>query len=107
MKHINSLNLKTLIKSGANLKIIDVRSPAEFKIYNIPNSINVPMLQLVEEYNELLAALLDDYTEDIIIYCNMGIKSVQTIALIEQKSDKYSLINLEGGLSEWNSKEED
>ena len=52
--------LRSLIKSAADLRIIDVRTPAEDEAIHIPGSYNVPLDTLREHRDELTQHLDTD-----------------------------------------------
>ena len=62
-----SVNIQALIKNGA--KIVDVRTPAEFKDGHVKGSINMPLQTLGSQMNKL------EKDEVIITCCRSGSRS--------------------------------
>lgn len=86
-----------IVSEDSTIQLIDLRTPEEFKAFNIPGAINLP-------YNELLnsdpAAIFGDHNIKNIFYSNGDFDS--NYALIAAKGMKYSNVyTMKGGLNEW------
>ena len=85
-----------LIQQGTGVKLIDVRTPAEFESAHIPGSYNVPLDQLPEHCEELRSRL----TGPAVLVCRSGTRARQAEQLLREV-DLPALPVLEGGLSAW------
>ena len=81
-----------IIQGGADYRIIDLRSPADFEQYHIPGAENVPITGLADH------GLLRN--EKIVLYSEGGIHSAQAWFLLRAKQYAGVYI-LRGGLQEW------
>lgn len=85
-----------LVQQGTDVKLIDVRTPAEFESVHIPGSYNVPLDQLPEHREELRSRL----TGPAVLICRSGTRARQAEQLLREV-DLPALHVLEGGLSAW------
>ena len=91
--HVTPRDLADRIIAGrSDFRLIDLRLPAEYAAYHIPNAENVPLAELSA------AALLRN--ETIILYSEGGIHAAQAWLLLRAKgyARSYSLLN---GLDGW------
>jgi rhodanese-related sulfurtransferase len=95
---LNVETLADLIRQGERLKLIDVRSPAEFESVHIEGSYNLP-LDLLPEHREELRDLLRSPT---ILICQSGNRARQAEQLL-QASSLSNLHILDGGIAQWTS----
>ena len=87
--------LRTSLASG-QVRVLDVRTPAEFETVHIPGAYNVPLDTLREHRGEL-SAHLDD---DVVLVCRSGVRASQA----EQALAGVGLPNLrvlDGGILAW------
>ena len=70
-------SIKEKIAAGA--KIIDVRTPAEFKDGAYPGAVNIPLALLPLKMKEL-----EPRTTPIVLYCASGARSGQGMRLLKQ-----------------------
>jgi rhodanese-related sulfurtransferase len=85
-----------LLGTGTPLKMIDVRTPAEFEAAHIPGSYNVPLDLLPEHRNELR----DSLRTPTVLVCRSGGRARQAAQLLrEAHLDNVHI--LDGGLSAW------
>ncbi|CCK24645.1 hypothetical protein BN159_0266 [Streptomyces davaonensis JCM 4913] len=90
--------LRELTRSGEGPRLLDVRTPGEFRTAHIPGSYNVPLDTLREHRAELLNHL----DEDVILVCRSGARAAQA----EQALAEGGLPNLrvlDGGVMAWES----
>lgn len=83
-------------RDDPELRVIDVRTPAEFETSHIPGAYNVPLQQLPEHRVEL-AAHLD---ESVVLVCQSGTRAREA----EQRLTEAGMGNvhvLEGGMAAW------
>jgi phage shock protein E len=66
-------------KIAAGAKIVDVRSPAEFKDGAYPGAINIPLALLPLKMKEL-----EPKTGPIVLYCASGARSGQGMRFLKQ-----------------------
>ncbi|WP_327416879.1 rhodanese-like domain-containing protein [Streptomyces sp. NBC_01233] len=88
--------LQQLIGSGRGPRVLDVRTPGEFRTVHIPGSYNVPLDTLREHRAELLTHL----DEDVVLVCRSGARAAQA----EQALAEAGLPNLrvlDGGMMAW------
>ena len=82
--------------AGGRVRVLDVRTPAEFETAHIPGAYNVP-LDLLKEHRAELRAHLD---EDVVLVCRSGARAGQA----EQALAGSGLPNLRvlsGGMLAW------
>jgi rhodanese-related sulfurtransferase len=96
MKHITASELKQKIEAGENIKIIDVREPAEYAESNI-GGILLPLGQIA---NMQLDDIEDYKNEELVIHCKGGTRSMQACLILEQAGFN-NLVNLTGGITAW------
>jgi rhodanese-related sulfurtransferase len=84
-----------LLESGAELKLLDVRTSAEFESAHIPGSYNVPLEQLPEHRGELLGI-----GAPIVLVCRSGARARQA-ELQLREIDLPRVRILDGGLQAW------
>lgn len=83
-------------RDDADLRIIDVRTPAEFETAHIPGAYNVPLLNLAEHRLEL-ARHLD---ETVVLVCQSGNRAREA----EKRLAEAGMTNvhvLDGGMQAW------
>ncbi len=77
-------------KIAAGAKIVDVRSPEEFKGGAYPGAVNIPV--------HLVGARLADLAKDkpVVVYCASGLRSAQAATVLKKAG--YDVVNA-GGLA--------
>ncbi|WP_327365214.1 rhodanese-like domain-containing protein [Streptomyces sp. NBC_01217] len=93
---LDPATLGELIKDGEGPRLLDVRTPGEFRTVHIPGAYNVPLDTLREHRAELLRHLDDD----IVLICRSGARAAQA----EQTLAEAGLPNLrvlDGGMIAW------
>ncbi len=80
-------------KIAAGARVVDVRTPAEFKDGAYPGAINIPLALLAVRMNEL-----EPRDKPIVLYCASGARSGQA-ALILKQAGFQDVINA-GGLED-------
>ena len=96
---IDSADLRTLMDSAAPPRVLDVRTPGEFKTVHMPGAYNVPLDLLREHRDEILAHL----AQDVVLVCRSGQRAAQA----EETLRRAGLSNvhiLEGGITAWEAK---
>lgn len=93
---IDAPSLQQSIASGDSVRILDVRSPAEFEAVHIPGAYNVP-LDTLGEHAEDIQANVD---RTVVLVCRSGMRASQA----EQRLAVVGMSNvkvLEGGMIAW------
>ncbi|MFE7045607.1 rhodanese-like domain-containing protein [Streptomyces atratus] len=88
--------LHRLVQEERAPRILDVRTPGEFRTVHIPGAYNVPLGTLREHRNELLAHL----DEDVILVCRSGGRAAQAEKALAE-AGLPNLRVLEGGINAW------
>jgi rhodanese-related sulfurtransferase len=96
MKHITASELKQRIDAGENIKIIDVREPAEYA----ENNMGGMLLPLGSIANMQIDDIDEFKNEELIIHCKGGTRSMQACLILEQVGFS-NLVNLTGGITAW------
>jgi len=74
------------------VRVIDVREPHEFQISRIPGAELIPLGELARHLNEL------DSSEDIVLHCKSGIRSMDALNFLRQAGFK-KVKSLHGGIN--------
>lgn len=97
MQDITATELNELIKSGADIQLIDVRQPAEYNFARIPGAKLIPLGDVIKRIDEI------DPHRETVIHCKMGGRSAQAIQILERAGFKGRLRNLRGGITAWSN----
>ncbi|WP_332897870.1 MULTISPECIES: rhodanese-like domain-containing protein [unclassified Haladaptatus] len=89
--------VKALLDEGADVRIIDIRSPGAFARGHIPGSENIPFHSLVTKIPTLTDA------DHIVTVCPHGVSSLQAVRLISsyEGTSHARVESLAGGLDAW------
>jgi len=66
MEEITSTELKQRLDNGDDIQIIDVREDVEVAIARIPDSVHIPLAQVLTRMNEI------DPNRETVVHCKMG-----------------------------------
>ncbi|WP_369142181.1 rhodanese-like domain-containing protein [Streptomyces sp. R44] len=88
--------LHRLVQEGQAPRLLDVRTPGEFRTAHIPGSYNVPLDTLREHRAELLSHL----DEDVVLVCRSGQRATQAEKALAE-AGLPNLRVLEGGIVAW------
>ncbi len=88
--------LKQKLDGGADVFVLDVREPHEYKIVNI-NAQLIPLNDLPKRVNEL------DSSKEIVVHCHLGQRSARAVEFLRQLGFK-KVKNLVGGIDQWAKK---
>ncbi|MFF3604170.1 rhodanese-like domain-containing protein [Streptomyces sp. NPDC002463] len=88
--------LHRLVQDGSAPRLLDVRTPGEFRTAHIPGSYNVPLDTLREHRAELLNHL----DEDVVLVCRSGQRAGQAEKALAE-AGLPNLRVLEGGIVAW------
>ena len=79
---------------AGQVRVLDVRTPAEHGAGHIPGSVNIPLGQLPSR----LAELLTD--RPVVVQCQGGQRSASAASLLEAGGHQ-EVVDLEGGFGAW------
>ncbi|MFF3389910.1 rhodanese-like domain-containing protein [Streptomyces sp. NPDC002669] len=88
--------LRKLTEEGRAPRLLDVRTPAEFRTVHIPGARNVPLHVLREHRAELLPHL----DEDVVLVCRSGSRAGQAERMLAE-AGLPNLRVLDGGMNAW------
>ena len=97
MQSITATELKQRLDNGEDVQIVDVREASEVAIGRIPNSIHIPLAQVLERMSEI------DPTRDTVVHCKMGGRSARAIEALQRAGYAGQLENLTGGIMAWSN----
>jgi sulfur-carrier protein adenylyltransferase/sulfurtransferase len=97
MEEITPTGLKERIDRGDDLQIVDVREDNEVAIGRIPNSIHIPLGQVLNRMDEI------DPNRETVVHCKMGGRSARAIEALQRSGFKGRLMNLKGGIIGWSN----
>lgn len=95
MQEISATELKQKLDNGEDIQIVDVREPVEVAIASIPNSIHIPLAQVVSRMAEI------DPSRETVVHCKGGVRSANAIAALKRSGYTGNLTNLRGGITAW------
>ncbi len=91
---IDSQALDAWVREGRDIVILDVRTPQEFEIARLPNSILIPLQELPDRLGEL------DPAATIVAHCHHGMRSARAVNLLREVGFARTK-NLAGGIDAW------
>jgi adenylyltransferase/sulfurtransferase len=97
MEEITATELKQRFDNGDDIQLIDVREDNEVALARIPNSIHIPLGQVLARMNEI------DPNRETVVHCKMGGRSARAIEALQRSGFQGKLINLEGGIIDWSN----
>jgi adenylyltransferase/sulfurtransferase len=95
MDEITPAELKQRLDKGDDIQIVDVREANEVAIGRIPNSIHIPVGQILNRMNEI------DPNRETVVHCKMGGRSARAIEALKHSGFQGKLVNLKGGILRW------
>ena len=97
MEEITPTELKQRLDNGEDLQIIDVREAPEVAIGRLPNSVHIPLAQVLSRMDEI------DPNRETVVHCKMGGRSARAIDALQRSGFKGKLMNLTGGIIGWSN----
>jgi sulfur-carrier protein adenylyltransferase/sulfurtransferase len=97
MQEITATELKQRLDNGDDIQIVDVREANEVAIGRIPNSIHIPLGQVLNRMTEI------DPTRETVVHCKMGGRSARAIEALQRSGFTGNLSNLKGGIIAWSN----
>ena len=95
MDEITPAELKQRLDNGDDIQIVDVREDNEVAIGRIPNSIHIPLGQILGRMKDI------DPNRETVVHCKMGGRSSRAIEALQRSGFQGKLINLKGGILRW------
>lgn len=93
---ISPQQLAEKLQSPNPPRLLDVRQPEEHAIVALPEAVLIPLNELPMRLDELA----DWKTEEIVVYCHHGIRSLNAISQLRHYGFT-NLLNLAGGIDRW------
>ena len=97
MQEITATELKRRMDEGEDIQLIDVRETNEYQTARIPNSIHIPLGQVINRMSEI------DPARETVVHCKMGGRSARAIEALTRAGFKGNLTNLKGGIIAWSN----
>jgi len=97
MEQITPTELKQRLDNGDDIQIIDVREDVELAIARMPNTIHIPLAQILARMDEI------DPNRETVVHCRSGVRSARAIEALQRSGFKGKLINLAGGILGWSA----
>jgi adenylyltransferase/sulfurtransferase len=94
---ITATQLKQRLDNGDDLQIIDVREANEVALASIPNTIHIPLAQVINRMSEI------DPSRETVVHCKMGGRSARAIDALQRSGFTGKLLNLSGGITAWSN----
>ena len=94
---ISATELKQRLDNGDDIQIVDVREANEVAIGAIPDSIHIPLAQVINRMSEI------DPSLETVVHCKMGGRSARAIQALKQSGFSGNLLNLRGGIIAWSN----
>ena len=95
MEEITPAELKQRLDKGDDIQIVDVRENNEVAIGRLPNSIHIPLGQILARMDEI------DPNRETVVHCKMGGRSARAIDALQRSGFEGKLMNLKGGILRW------
>ena len=95
MEEITATELKQRLDNGDDIQILDVREDKEYACARIPNSVHIPLGQVLSRMNEI------DPNRETVVHCKMGGRSARAIDALQRSGFTGKLSNLKGGILAW------
>jgi rhodanese-related sulfurtransferase len=97
MEEITPTELKQRLDKGDDIQIVDVREPNEVAFARIPNSIHIPLAQVLQRMDEI------DPNRETVVHCKMGGRSARAIDALTRSGFAGKLMNLKDGIIGWSN----
>ena len=97
MEEITPVELKQRLDNGDDIQIVDVREDNEVAFCRIPDSIHIPLGQVLNRMSEI------DPSHETVVHCKMGGRSARAIDALKRSGFQGKLINLKGGIIGWSN----
>ncbi|WP_349409188.1 rhodanese-like domain-containing protein [Pseudalkalibacillus sp. SCS-8] len=98
VKTIEPKKVEEKLANSEKLSIIDVRKDEEVAKGMIPGAAHIPLDEIPERFNEI------PKDEEHVMVCRSGGRSGKAAQFLQEKG--YSVLNMSGGMLEWNGQTE-
>jgi rhodanese-related sulfurtransferase len=92
---ISPMEVRRLMDSGAPVRLIDVREPAEYDICRVEGARLIPMRSVPDHLNEF-----DGSASEIVVYCHHGVRSLSVIDWLRRQGVE-NCRSMAGGIDLW------
>lgn len=97
-QEIDCQTVKQKIDDGHQFILLDCREQEEYDVVNIAESRLLPMSEIQQRVSEL-----DEHrSEEIVVYCHHGMRSLQVTAWLQQEGFT-NVKSMQGGIDAWSS----
>ncbi|EDW12346.1 adenylyltransferase and sulfurtransferase MOCS3 [Drosophila mojavensis] len=101
-QRINVLDYHKLATEKKSHLLLDVRPPAEFEICQLPDAVNVPLAQILDDsYVQRFAQQLESKEYPIFVVCRRGNDSQIAVQHMKTRFPDHSIRDLEDGMHAW------
>ena len=97
MPEITATELKQRLDKGDDIQIVDVRESFEVAIAHIPDTVHIPLGEVVSRMTEI------DPSRETVVHCKGGVRSAKAIEALKRSGFTGNLINLKGGIMAWSN----
>ena len=97
MPEITATELKQRLDNGEDIQIVDVRESFEVDIAKIPETLHIPLGEVVGRMAEI------DPNRETVVHCKGGVRSAKAIEALKRSGFTGNLINLKGGIMAWSN----
>jgi sulfur-carrier protein adenylyltransferase/sulfurtransferase len=97
MQEITARELKQRLDNGDDIQIVDVREDNEVAVAKLPNTIHIPLGQVVNRMSEI------DPARETVVHCKGGVRSARAIDALQRAGFNGPLTNLTGGITAWSN----
>jgi adenylyltransferase/sulfurtransferase len=97
MPEITASELKQRLDKGEDIQIVDVREANEVAVAKLPNSVHIPLAQVINRVSEI------DPNRETVVHCKMGGRSAKAIEALKRSGFNGNLLNLKGGITAWSN----
>src|ERR1051325_10232181 len=94
---ITPIELKQRLDNGEDIQIVDVREDNEVAFARLPNSIHIPLAQVLNRMSEI------DPSRETVVHCKMGGRSARALEALKRAGFSGKLLNLSGGITAWSN----
>jgi sulfur-carrier protein adenylyltransferase/sulfurtransferase len=97
MPEVSATELRQRMDQGDDIQIIDVREANEVAVAKLPNSVHIPLGQVINRMSEI------DPNRETVVHCKMGGRSAKAIEALQRSGFSGKLLNLKGGITAWSN----
>ncbi|KAI9278210.1 adenylyltransferase [Phascolomyces articulosus] len=91
---------KNVLENEENHLLLDVRSPVQYRICSLPNSISIPLDKLESQLPGLKEKIEKQNAENVYVVCRLGNDSQLAVQML-QKNGIMNVRDIAGGLYKW------